>query len=194
MKRKIFKEDIIKAGYELMYLNGYNATGIKEITDRVNIPKGSFYNHFATKQEFGLEVLNYYSEMGKQALIEGLINSKLSPITRLKKFYKSQIEYFEHVSENKLGCLMGNFSQELGDTNTDFQKALNEDFINSTAIFKSCFDEAKAMGEIDESKDTTILAEYITNAWQGALLRMKSNGNIKPLEDFYTITFRLLLN
>ena len=60
VKRKIYREDILKAGVELMHLHGYAATGIKDITDRIKIPKGSFYNHFKSKEEFGLEIIDYY--------------------------------------------------------------------------------------------------------------------------------------
>mgnify|MGYP000132608583 CR=1 FL=1 len=60
MRKRILKEDIINAGMELMLLRGYGGTGIKEITDKLGIPKGSFYNHFKNKEIFGLEVLDHY--------------------------------------------------------------------------------------------------------------------------------------
>ena len=64
MRRKIYKEDILEAGRELIFSKGYNDTGIKDITDMVSIPKGSFYNHFSSKEDFGLAVLQAYMDNG----------------------------------------------------------------------------------------------------------------------------------
>lgn len=76
MKRKIFRKDILKAGRDIMFLNGYNATGIKEITDSIEIPKGSFYNHFTSKEAFGLEVLQNYTDNGINWHKKSLIQTK----------------------------------------------------------------------------------------------------------------------
>ncbi len=59
LKRKIHKQDIIQSGYELFYDKGYGVTGISEITEKIGIPKGSFYNHFKSKEEFGIAVLDF---------------------------------------------------------------------------------------------------------------------------------------
>ena len=32
---------------------GYHGTGIQEVVDKVGIPKGSFYNYFKSKEDFG---------------------------------------------------------------------------------------------------------------------------------------------
>ena len=41
--------------------NGYHGTGIKEVLDRVNVPKGSFYSYFASKEELGEAAIQYYA-------------------------------------------------------------------------------------------------------------------------------------
>ena len=54
MARTADKTDIpnrlTKAGRELFSRHGYNATGIQQITDLAGVPKGSFYNHFESKE------------------------------------------------------------------------------------------------------------------------------------------------
>lgn len=44
-----------------MEQKGYNATGIQEIITIAGIPKGSFYNYFASKEEFAVEIIRFYS-------------------------------------------------------------------------------------------------------------------------------------
>ena len=44
------KEEILGAGVDLFREKGFNAAGVKDITDRAGVPKGSFYNHFESKE------------------------------------------------------------------------------------------------------------------------------------------------
>lgn len=177
-----------------MFINGYNATGIKEITDKVNIPKGSFYNHFTNKEEFGIEVLKYYCSVGLVKLQDALINSEDSPMTRLDKFYTGIIDFQNEVLKCKLGCIMGNFSLELGDTNEAFRKILDVEFNEYESVFTQCLAEAQDIGEISKDLDINLVGSFLINSWHGAILRMKSTKTTKPLEDFKTFIFQQLLN
>ena len=45
------KQNIIDAAYALFIQKGYNSTSIQDIIDEAGISKGTFYNHFASKTE-----------------------------------------------------------------------------------------------------------------------------------------------
>lgn len=193
MKRKIYREDIINAGLELMFLNGYSATGIKEITESVNIPKGSFYNHFANKEEFGLEVVKTYCDNGIKMYQNAFLNKQLPPIERVKSFFDRLITDYSEVLDFKLGCVMGNFSIEMSDINEKFQQLLDKEFDRFEAVITTCLLEAQEAGDLSKEKDPKQLAAFILNSWHGALLRMKSTGNSKPLEDCKNVVLDILL-
>lgn len=55
------KEKIIRIAARLFFEKGYHATGINEILAKAEVPKGSFYFHFATKKELAAKVAQYYS-------------------------------------------------------------------------------------------------------------------------------------
>ena len=61
MKRIHSKDDIVQAGLEIMLSKGFNATGVDSILKQANVPRGSFYNFFASKEEFGLAIIDRYS-------------------------------------------------------------------------------------------------------------------------------------
>ena len=193
MRRKINKQDIIEAGLDIMFEKGYADTGIKDITDRMEIPKGSFYNHFENKEEFGLQVLRFYGERGAKMYEDRLLTSKGTPLGRLKLMFSSIIDNYAPM-EYKLGCVMSNFSAELGDTNEEFRKVLDFQFNKHEAVIHQTLVDAKEVGEIPSSIDPKQMASYILNSWHGALVRMKSTANSKPLTDFYDITFNTLLS
>ena len=54
------RENLIRVGVGMLHESGYAATGIKEIVDAAGVPKGSFYNHFESKEAFGKEVVDFY--------------------------------------------------------------------------------------------------------------------------------------
>lgn len=192
MKRFINREDIIKAGYDLMFLKGYGGTAIKDITEKIDIPKGSFYNHFKSKEEFGIEVLRYY--MGQQEMVTGILsNRELTPVNRLKSFFNEMIIQQKKSLKYKLGCLCGNFSQELGDTNDVFSKEIKKSFAKMRQAFEKCIQEAKDAGQIKSKRANKIIADFLINSWEGALLRMKSEKSTAPLEQFVEIFFEDVL-
>ena len=55
-------EDIINTGMELIRTKGYHNVGINEILKASNIPKGSFYNFFESKEDFARQVVAYYGK------------------------------------------------------------------------------------------------------------------------------------
>ena len=193
MKRKIHREDIVKAGIELMHLHGYTATGIKDITDKIKIPKGSFYNHFKSKEEFGLEVIDFYMLGAVANLTAMLHDKKIKPIKRIKLALEADASYQKNMNEYKLGCMLGNFCQELGDVDDAFNKAISNGFSKMKLGYKNCIQEAIDNKDIYSDYNSGELADYILNGWQGALLRMKAERNTKSLELFIKILFDKIL-
>ena len=52
---------LLGVGLTLFAKRGYHGTGIKEIVDNAGVPKGSFYNYFKSKEEFGIEIIRWHS-------------------------------------------------------------------------------------------------------------------------------------
>lgn len=193
VKRKIYKEDIIQSGYDLFYEKGYSVTGIKEITEKIDIPKGSFYNHFKSKEEFGIAVLDNYIQKNLSFLKQVLLNPEQSPINNLKQFFSDYIQLQEEELECSKGCLMANLTMELADVNQAFQFKTKQGFETVTTVFENCLSNAKELGEIDSKTDIKSLASFIVNSWQGAALRMKADKSTDALKTFYQTLFSFII-
>lgn len=192
VKRKILKEDILEAGRDLMFSRGYNATGIKDITDEINIPKGSFYNHFSSKQAFGLEVIRKYGENGVLFYKSAFLESEGTPMERIRNFIDGIIRTYTEVYEFKLGCLMGNFSVEMADVSEEFREVLDEEFQNQESVVIQCLKQAQEQGELSIEANHVRLGSFFINSLHGAYVRMKATGSAKPLEDFKASIFEIL--
>lgn len=80
----------------MMFLNGYNKTGLKELTAAVENPKGSLYHYFGNKELVGLEVLKYHWESRYELYTNKLIKGKGSPKKRLDKLFSDLIQFYEN--------------------------------------------------------------------------------------------------
>lgn len=192
VKRKIYKEDILSAGRELMFLNGYAATSIKDITNKINIPKGSFYNHFSTKEEFALEMLDNYVSNGITHFTTVLSNTTKKPLERIEQLFNEMIEHSTKVNQCKLGCFLSNFSAELGDVNENFRIKLEEGFNILERLLRNCLEEAQQKNDLGNQIDVASTASFMINSWHGALVRMKATASQKPLNDFKNLLRYLL--
>lgn len=62
MSRRSVREEIVNAAVEQFHARGFNAAGVKDITDSAGVPKGSFYNHFVSKEALAVVALERYGE------------------------------------------------------------------------------------------------------------------------------------
>ena len=192
-KKTTKKNEIIRKSIHVMFEKGYNGTGVKDLTDAAGIPKGSLYNYFENKEDYLKEALYlYYNEMSaKQFSI--LADKSLAPLDRIKNFYATMIEDFEEECNCRLGCFVGNITQEMGGVSKNIQGVANEIHTEIVGKIRTSLTEAVERGDLPQDKDVDALAEFIVSSWQGALLRIKASHNKKIVDNFYKILVEVLL-
>jgi len=84
---------------------------------------------------------------------------------------------------------MGNMASELADVNSLFQTKIKSGFKHAITVFEICLENAKELEEVSWDLDTKLTANFLINSWQGAMLRMKAEKTIEPLNNFYTVIF-----
>jgi TetR/AcrR family transcriptional regulator, transcriptional repressor for nem operon len=190
------KEDtklaLIKAGRRVIVEKGYNHAGIQEILLEVGIPKGSFYHFFSSKEEFGLAIIDYDSQMHDRIVEQYLQDTSLSPLNRLKQYFTFKLEEFETLQYRE-GCLFGNLSQEMADQNEAFRMRLQAATDRWRDQFAECIRSAQKTGEISKQKKPQDLAEFCLNSWEGALLQMKVTKSDAPLKNYIQFMFGVIL-
>src|ERR1700744_4510090 len=89
---KSTREHLIDVGVGLMHRNGYNATGLSDILNAADVPKGSFYHHFSSKEEFAAAVLEQYVTSIGELTATLLSDTKISPLKRLRRYFGELIK------------------------------------------------------------------------------------------------------
>ncbi|WP_315856013.1 TetR/AcrR family transcriptional regulator [Rhizobium leguminosarum] len=186
------RDNLVQAGLRMFHADGYAATGVQGIAESVGVPKGSFYNHFASKEIFGAEVLDAYFDRNEDKLRSMLCNAAIAPLARLEAYFDDRIEAFRAVGFAR-GCLLGNISAEVADHSALMREHLVKHFASWSDFFESCIAQAQEEGMIENHLPAGLLARFILNSWEGALLRMRAEKSDEPLTDFKATIFNLLL-
>lgn len=189
MPKPNVREKIVQAGLELFHRAGFNASSVEDITQLAEVPKGSFYNHFKSKEELAVEVIDRYVEGGSQSV---LADTSVSPVTRLKRHFAALAETFER-SDCKRGCLLGNLSSELADHSARIRPRLESAFNDWLSLLANVIKEAQEAGEINSKHKPAQLASFLLSAFQGALLRSRAANDPAPLKDFASVSFSHLI-
>ncbi len=179
-KKQINKENLLTQGVQLLMEQGYHGTGLKEILDAVQIPKGSFYNYFASKERYAAEVIQHYINPFIAELASHLKNPGQDALSALNQYFNEQISNLEKI-DFKGGCLLGNLMGEIGDTSEICQQSLQLAVNRYQNLLANGLKTAQAEGTIRTDKSAEDMAELLVNAWQGALLRMKIEQSSEPL-------------
>ena len=186
MKQKqINKHNLLDEGVALVMRQGYHGTGLKEILDAVNIPKGSFYNYFGSKENFAAEVIVHYITPYLNQLNQYLDESEGNAVAALNRYIEESIAELERT-DFKGGCLLGNLMGELSDTSDLCRIALQ----NALNDYRNVWEEGLRRGQTEKriraDKSANEMADLWVNAWQGALLRMKIEQSTEPLKQCYS--------
>lgn len=192
MARGQNREKLCECGFALLGQQGFAATGIQEIADAAGVPKGSFYNYFESKDEFALEALERYLEMRCALLEDTLVRGKGTPLERLRASSEEWIAMCES-GEMSCGCLAGNLAQELAQHNVRFRDVIENGFQRVQKLYENCIAEAQDAGQISGEIPAEKLASFAMNAAQGAMMRMKTTGDLTPLREFEEMFFHLVL-
>ena len=182
------KNRLIEIGAEIIHLKGFNHTGIQEILQAAQVPKGSFYNYFKNKEDFGLQVIDYF--VNYMALVAGRFLSDLSvsPLERIRKLLLGFMELFKS-RDYGYGCPIGNLSQEMGDLSPVFREKLKYALDSLANIYSDALALAQEAGEISPDLDVRDTARFIVSSWHGALIHMKAVKGPEPLENHLRFIF-----
>lgn len=177
------RHSLLDAGVEILTEKGFSAAGLDEILKRVNVPKGSFYHYFDSKEAFGLALIQHYDSFFERKLNGFLQDSQLAPLDRIRGFVDDAIQGMAKY-EYRRGCLVGNLGQEMGSLPEPYRASLLMVFQSWQQKFAACLEEALAAGDIPAQSNSKQLAFIFWIGWEGAVLRAKLEQSPKPLQSF----------
>ncbi len=177
------RQALIQAGLAVLTEKGYSAVGIDQILRSVNVPKGSFYHYFKSKEAFGQALIEAYAAYFAHKLDRFLLNRDVAPLQRLHNFIDDAGQGMARHAFQR-GCLVGNLGQEMTLLPESFREQLSAVFEDWQQRTARCLREAQAEGSIPAELDCDRLAAWFWIGWEGAVLRAKLEASTLPLEIF----------
>jgi TetR/AcrR family transcriptional repressor of nem operon len=190
MARHNVREQIVEAGLKTLLEKGFNACGVRDITDAAGVPTGSFYNHFASKEALGAEIVERYARDNSRR--EALRDKTLVPLERLRRHFAGLNQMYADLEYGR-GCLLGNFSAELADHSPLIRERLAALSASWTKDIESAVGDAQAGGSVSTKSNPADLAAFLLDAYEGALLRARVEKSGAPLARFIEVAFARLL-
>ena len=192
MGRPSFREKIITSGTRTVHERGFATVGLREITAAAGVAQGSFTSHFASKDEFGVAVIDHYFDQIRFVIAQTLGDEGRRPIERLCAYFEAITDLFEAAGW-RYGCLAGNMALEAAEHSELLREHLGGIFAEWTPPFADVIRQAQTAGEVSAKLDAHEVAAALLEAWHGAMLRMKIDRTPAPLDRFKRLIFPALL-
>ncbi len=185
---------IINRAKKLFHKKGFSHTSVDQIIAESNVSKSNFYYHFKTKDDLGLEILNLRIEEFRSGVIRSiLLDTNHSAVYRISGLYDAFIEFHNDLN-CKRGCPFGNLALEMSDLSEGFRQSLHSFFDEWIDALSLCIRQGVENGEFSNEIDPRDLAEFIFSHIEGAILLLKTQKTIGPLQNGKSTVLRLLNN
>ena len=182
------KRRLLDVGLATLLERGYNATGIQDLLVATSVPKGSFYHHFGSKEDFALQVIDRYVAEVHMLLDQSLGDPDRAPLERVRLFFERMLAMYG--SQGYLGSLIGLLGQELAAVSTSFRRRIEAAFDGIARRLAETLEEARRRGDIPPDHDPVQTATLMLDCWEGAAMRSRLLRSAAPLEAALDAAFR----
>lgn len=181
------KNKLVEHAEDVFRRQGFNGASVQDITRSAGVPKGSFYNHFESKQALAAEIVRRYA----RATDFTALRNDGPALERLRRHFTAQAERTRSTGV-EFGCLLGTFASEASTAGDEVRAAVNETTAAWTDAVAATFAEGQSAGEITTARPAKVLATFLIDAFEGATLRAKATGDRSVVADQLGISFDAL--
>ncbi|MCP5537000.1 MAG: TetR/AcrR family transcriptional regulator [Akkermansiaceae bacterium] len=163
------KERILDDAEELLLEKSLESVSLNEILKAVNTPKGCFYHHFASKEEFGVELIQHYVKETLASFSDILLNRELEPNARLRILSNYEMAIARFIAnEGKPVCLLMKLTSESGFSSPAMREQISRAYPQINRLLEGVVQEGIDNGQIDARQSAAETTEILSSLWTGA--------------------------
>jgi TetR/AcrR family transcriptional repressor of nem operon len=185
------REHLLATGEQLCLQRGFTGMGLSELLKTAEVPKGSFYHYFRSKEAFGVVMLERYYEAYNQRLQQHFDQPGGNYRQKLLGWYQEALTYFCQHSR-LISCLTVKLSAEVCDLSEDMRGALDKGAAQIIAQLANALEKGQAEKSLTIEGDAFSLAQTIYALWLGASLQAKISRSAVPMESAMIYVNRLI--
>lgn len=192
-KAKATRQHILDTGYALVLRKGFAGIGLQEILRGADVPKGSFYHYFASKEAFGAALLTEYAER-YTARLDDLLAQPGTGRERLMRYWQAWIAGPNGTGQPGWaeGCLVVKLAAEVADMSEDMRLVLTSATERLVARIAGLITNGRSDGSLPQGADAQALAQCLYQMWLGAALLSKLTRTDEPMRRAVLATEQLL--
>jgi TetR/AcrR family transcriptional repressor of nem operon len=175
-RAQLTRDAILATGEDLMRDKGFVGVGLQEILSACGVPKGSFYHYFASKEAFGVAVLERYVERYLAAM-QAVVDEQDGPARgRIRGLAEAWAGQAGEASADR--CLVVKLSAEVAGFSEPLRRALDDGVRRVVDLLAAAVAAGYADGSIPERRPAGELAASLYQLWLGAALvdRLRRDG------------------
>ncbi|MGM8932564.1 TetR/AcrR family transcriptional regulator [Salinicola halophyticus] len=186
------KTQILDIAQSTMGSRGFSAVGLNEILKAAQVPKGSFYHYFESKEAFGVALLERYFSRYLAELDELLAtHDESSAVSRLMRYWQRWLDT-QAGDDLQSRCLVVKLGAEVSDLSDSMRQVLENGTDRIIERLTRELIRARQNGEMAAEIDARELAASLYQMWLGASMLAKVTQNDRPLQSALSTTRRLL--
>lgn len=171
--REFDETEVLDAAVQCFWSHGYEATSVRDLSDRMGITCASLYNAFGDKRALFRRSLEHYAERARARTTR--LEATLPPREAIARYFETAIDRALSDRERR-GCMLVNSVLELAPDDADCRRVLAEQFGLTEAFFRRCV----LAGQRDGSITTQRSADELARHFLGVLLGVRVLARARP--------------
>lgn len=164
---------LVGATIDLVRSNGYAATRVEDVCAAAGVTKGSFFHHFASKEDLAIAAAQAWNENAARFFAEAPYRLHRDPLDRLLGYVKFRKQIVTGEM-HEWTCYAGSTIQEVHQTQPGIRDACAESIRAHVAMLAGMIREALAEYPVPKLKPE-LLATHMQAVVQGAFVMAKAS-------------------
>ena len=185
------RQHILDTGNRIIAAKGFSCVGLAELLQASDVPKGSFYHYFKSKEAFGQALLQDYFDNYLGQLDTLLGTPGLDGKTQLLRYFGQWRSTQGRESCDEQKCLVVKLGAEVADLSEAMRLTLRDGTDRIIGRLADCVASGVADGSLP-ALEPLPTARTLYQLWLGASLLAKLHRDESPLEHAWAATQGLL--
>jgi len=185
------RQTILDAAQVLVGRKGFSAVGLNEILQAAEVPKGSFYHYFTSKDGFGVVLLDTYFDHYVHGMQQLFDQQGLSQHAKLMRYWDAWIDNQTGCTEAGK-CLAVKLGAEVSDLSEPMRLALQRGTSRTIALLAVALQRGIEDGSLRLQHRPQDLAQQLYALWLGSSVMSKITRTSAPFDEALLLTRQLL--
>ncbi|PKO82882.1 MAG: TetR family transcriptional regulator [Betaproteobacteria bacterium HGW-Betaproteobacteria-11] len=181
------RQHILANGQSIILGKGFAAVGLSEILAAAEVPKGSFYHYFESKEAFGAELIHDYFARYDEVMAGLLAEAALPARERLLSYWRQWLDH-QACGDAKEQCLAVKLAAEVVDLSAAMREALDEGMQRVIRRIETAILAGQRDGSLSRAIDAATMAQALYALWVGASTLSKVRRAAEPLHVAFAVT------